>query len=148
MRVDPMNPCDGCALTSGACANQEPYNHLRARICARAGIPFYCHDTKLADWRSPVEFKVAILKHQPIPICQGWTREVRQLVAAGHFKKPEVREVLKQVGTMALLALEKFVNTDRDVDPYGKANAEDDLEVALSVLFADNPVEETREWRA
>jgi hypothetical protein len=143
-----MSPCNGCALTDGACANLEPKNQLTARICVRAGIPFYCHDTALADWRDPVSFKVAILKRQPVPICQGWTREVRRLAALGYFKEPEgggLRVLQKQLGEMAIRALNKFVDTDEESDPYGKAHAREDLEEAIAILFEPTECERTKE---
>jgi hypothetical protein len=131
-------PCGGCALSAGACANLEPYNQLRARIAVRAGLPFYCHATPLASWKDPIAFKVAILRHERIPICQGWVREVRALASTGYYTTP-ARQLQKDLGATALRAIETFVNTDEAVDPYGKANAREDLDTAISILFADDP---------
>jgi hypothetical protein len=132
-------PCNGCALTDGACANQEPHNQLRAKICVRAGLPFYCHDTRIADWRDAIAFKVAILSRRPIPICRGWAREVARLAATGYFTR--ARALKRRLGEAALSALERFISTDEGADPYEKANAREDMETAISILFAPEETE-------
>lgn len=136
-----MTPCEGCALTDGACANKEPKNQLTARICVRAGIPFYCHTTDVADWHDDIGFKIAILKRQRVPICQGWAREVRVLAKTGYFTR--ARALKRKVGETAIRALNRFVDTDEKLDPYGKANARDDVEQALALLFEPEPPPET-----
>lgn len=122
--------CDGCALTSGACANREPNNALTALICVRAGIPFYCHDGQ--PWDDAIAMKVKILRHQRVPVCQGWRRDVKALAVTGWFRT--VRQLKHQVGDAALRALETFIRSSNSGDEYGRANALADLETYMSLL--------------
>ena len=130
-------PCSGCAFTPGTPAHEEPHNALRAEVSTLAGLPFYCHDTDIADWRDDAAFKAAILTHQPIPVCAGWVRAVRELAERGYFRKrPEIVRLRRQLGAMAMRAINEFC--DRDADEYTKMRAKEDLETALGILTADD----------
>lgn len=70
-------PCSGCALTPGAAANIEIENHLTARRCVWGAIPFWCHDKINRQKPMNAAEKLAEVRTNHAPICQGWRREVR-----------------------------------------------------------------------
>lgn len=124
-------PCEGCALSEGAAANQEPDNHLRAMIAVLTPVPFYCHATM--DWQDAVTFFMprGLLKSLgQLRVCEGWRREVAALAETGYFK--ENAGTTKLIGGLTLKALNNFLR--EDASPSMKEQARVELDAYLRLL--------------
>ncbi|HEV7674353.1 MAG TPA: hypothetical protein VGQ12_07475 [Candidatus Angelobacter sp.] len=115
-----MNPCDTCAFRNGAEANSEPYNRLRALVCAVSGIPFYCHHG--FDWQTT---DISLINRRFVPVggeltcrmhaCAGWKREVARFKANGQIPSdPAVRSVQRQFGEYALCLIKAAIDAPED----------------------------------
>lgn len=123
--------CEGCAFKSGAAANREPNNFLKAQLCALGALPFYCHDGQ--DWRDPESHSVATrreIRGRGIRICFGWKTAVGKLAREGHFREGRI---LKQCFAVAgLEALHGFLHAGDDAE--FKAESLDRLKKILTSL--------------
>lgn len=100
--------CDGCAFKPGGEANKEPYNSLRAHVCALGPIPFYCHHD--VDWRAQHGWSASQVREQcrVAGVCGGWTAEVQRLHARGFYNN--FRVIRQAVAKQCLMAIELFTN--------------------------------------
>lgn len=97
--------CGSCAYREASITRHEPYNALRALICALGGIPFYCHQG--FDWRTA---KGRFPAGAPRKVCEGWKREV-----ALKAKDPEWRKTLwfrRAIAELTVGAVEQFVSEE------------------------------------
>lgn len=132
-------PCDTCAFRKDAEAYTEPYNRLRALVCAVSGIPFYCHHG--FDWRTTDLVQV---NRRFVPVggeltgrvqaCAGWKREVARLKASGQISpKPDVRKVQRIFGEYALHLIKAAI--DAPEDSAEKAAHWKELRGVMEILF-------------
>jgi hypothetical protein len=103
------SPCEGCALSPGAAANKEMYNHLKSMICLLGPLPFMCHNGQ--DWQDPASHRLAPREvfRQGWRICERWRREVAKLTATGYY---ENARVTKPFATAALRELDNSLSED------------------------------------
>lgn len=73
--------CAGCAFTPGTDAHDSPLTLPKAEMCARARVPFLCHE-------SPEDARTT---------CAGYREAVAQLRADGYFERQTAddREALR-----------------------------------------------------
>lgn len=102
--------CEGCAFKPGADANKEPYNSIRAQVCALGPIPFYCHHD--VDWKAQHGWNAAQLREscRVAGVCGGWTAEVRRLHGRGFYG--EFRAIRQAVAKQCLFAIELFTSSE------------------------------------
>lgn len=108
------NPCDECAFSKQG-AGLEPYNALRAKVCALGPLPFGCHHG--LDWQSSKLWTFTEQREnlRRSGMCEGWRREVRELNAKGWFKTPY--QVIRQaIAKQALQLIEIFVREENPVE--------------------------------
>jgi hypothetical protein len=128
--------CASCAFTTGAEANLEPHNFIRAQLCLLGAIPFYCHhgaDGTLRDVGSVTraEQRVAVQTGFMV-ICQGWRREVNSLARSGYYaRSAKSKRVYAELG---LGALQIFTTTE---DGERKEWAAETLEDILLALYKE-----------
>ncbi len=129
-------PCEGCAFSEGAAANQEPYNALRAQVCALGGIPFYCHHDM--DWLGSGKRTFTREEARQLKMCGGWQREVNRLAKSGYFKRAS-HFIMRGLAMAALDSIEIFVSTtDRDDKEHERKVI--DRALARLVNLRDKPV--------
>lgn len=125
--------CEGCAFTAGAQANLEPYNSLKAIICALGFLPFYCHHTR--DGRDitdrPKTMSRAEMKQQQLVICAGWAAKTKRLRTAGHYVGRI--KTLQYVAAYAVEQLDAMLDYKTN-DEEGRAQAKINLWTALELL--------------
>lgn len=130
MRLDPNTPCDTCALGT-ICrsgddrgAADEVRNRLRAEICARAGIPFFCHHSRSGpqyDWRAGGLGPLSLPPGER-RLCAGWKARVkevypRDLVCSTPEDTAVLRRYQRGLGNEALDAVDRFID---EKDPARK----------------------------
>ena len=91
------SPCSECAFSKTGAA-LEPYNAIRAEVCALGPLPFGCHHG--LNWNgskmwTPDEQRANLRKSG---MCEGWKARVRLLNSKGFFGKytPIRRAIAKQ----------------------------------------------------
>jgi hypothetical protein len=127
--------CSGCAFTSGAAANREPTNFIRAHLALLGGRPFYCHDN--IDWQNfhcqtgtPSEIRKFVRDHK-MTICKGWQRETSALAKAG-FYKDEFTSMLRDIAGYGFQSLELIASSE---DQEAKDEAHRGLQWAFRELI-------------
>jgi len=134
-----MSACDTCAFRQGCeTHDSEPYNRLKAMICAKAGIPFFCHHG--FEWQDTQIFEINRRfvtiggSGTPQHVCAGWKRQVAKFKEDGWFPRdPEQRRVQLQVGRAALTLMRRFV--EALAGSKEKDEAYIDLKICVVMLF-------------
>jgi hypothetical protein len=134
-----VTQCDTCAFTKGCeTHDKEPDNRLKSLICARAGIPFFCHHG--FDWQTAEVFQInrrfVVMggQGQPSHICQGWKRAVQKLNSIGWYSSdPQIRKIQIEVGRAALVHLRRFIDSPDGSEE--KNQAHQDLHFCCVMLF-------------
>jgi hypothetical protein len=100
--------CGSCAFRDGSVTRHEPYNAIRAQICALGGVPFYCH----RDMDGPVgdEFRGRLPPGIPYTVCEGWKSEVRRRAKLSWWR--ESLRMRRTIARIALLHFEGFIDSD------------------------------------
>lgn len=131
------SPCQECAFKPGAAAYLEPYNQLRARVCAQAGLPFFCH--RKVPWRAQRSWSAADRRAnaRAAGICEGWVARVRELNAAGHYSR--YRLLRRAVARELLDTLELWLPRQR---PPKKIALEFTHGFSSLVISSDSPAPE------
>lgn len=113
--------CEGCALTEGAAANNEPWNNLTAMLAVLGPFPFYCHDT--FDWQNTDGRNQArtFIRENGFVLCSGWMEQVRELAETGYYKENPIITKCKAISARG--ALELFLATD-DQEEKDESSAE------------------------
>ena len=101
--------CDSCALGNKGGACLEPYNSLRAQICALGGIPFACHTG--FDWQKGETAFLEIPSNQR-KMCAGWQAKIREYKAAGRFD--EYAPIRRAIAQTALASIEEMIRCGRE----------------------------------
>ncbi len=135
--------CHGCALRTGAAANEEPHNRLRGIFAALGGYPFACHDSLgwggddvgypkgavnalailhsqrkiIAAGADPelIEKQVAEVRRN-LRMCGGWRAAVARLKAAGWFAGSGVTSYRRYMAKRAAGDLEHLKIDSPDAD--------------------------------
>lgn len=99
--------CNECAFSKNG-AGKEPYNSLRATVCALGAIPFGCHHG--TNWENsntwtPEQIKAALREHG---MCQGWKARVQELNGKGWYG--EYREIRRIIAAQLLKLIDAFVS--------------------------------------
>lgn len=130
MSDNQVSQCEGCALKTGAAANCEPANNIKAQLCVLGAIPFYCHE-KL-DWQNPEAHKAkrADVKVLGVGICQGWKREVAELAKTGYYK--DRGDCKQDMAAIGIANLAKFIESKRGSQE--KKDASEVLEFIIKEL--------------
>lgn len=142
--LDPNSPCSTCAFGKSGGAADEVQNRLRGQVCARAGIPFFCHHTRSGpeyDWTGDPLGPMSI----PIEerrICAGWkvaTAELAKrpggLLAIDGLDPDDaatLRLYQKWLGNEALKHLDEFLSAK---DPHAKRIAHAKMDDAMRAVF-------------
>lgn len=101
------SPCQQCAFSKQG-AGKEPYNSLRARVCALGPVPFFCHHG--LDWKDQKNWVGPILTQncRQSGICEGWRAEVRRLAAKGWYG--EFRIIKQLIAKHCLKLIDVFAD--------------------------------------
>lgn len=103
--------CASCAFRRGSPTRYEPYNAIRAKICALGGVPFYCHDG--FDGPPGDEYRGQFPPGAPRRVCCGWKAEV-----AANAKQPwwrDSRSMRQTVARIALIYVDDAINSDGEL---------------------------------
>src|SRR6266403_525908 len=101
--------CDECAFKPGAVANKEPYNSLRAEVCALSGRPFFCHHS--VDWKNQHSWNNEREKCRTAGSCAGWRGRIQELQKKGWFTDKSKAATRRWVGEYILAQIEEFIST-------------------------------------
>jgi hypothetical protein len=111
-----MDPCQGCALTDGAYANREVHNRLKAEVCVRAGVPFWCNhrDGKPTEDFDGMTRRLHrhLVQTEQLRICEGWRRKTAALARTGWFRGRA--PLLHAVGEAAIQTLHAMLGETGD----------------------------------
>lgn len=100
--------CDTCAF-GNAGAGTEPYNQIRAEVCAAGAVPFWCH--RNFDWKAGTPPPGAQLK-----ICRGWQARVAQLNRQGRYADRERRGIRYWIAHNTLIWIEVLATAVKQAD--------------------------------
>lgn len=103
---DRFERCETCAFRPGTEANGSVLTRLKARLCAEAGEPFYCHEPIEDLTREGMIFSAAYVTLQEageLQLCGGYVRLVDSLQRAGFYERDEEWRRRTRRGLLSLI---------------------------------------------
>jgi hypothetical protein len=101
--------CAGCAYRAGNQTRKEPWNVIRAQVCAEGAVPFYCHEG-LANWQME-DGHGLYTKEQlgQMKLCAGWKAAVLK-----RSRNPAWRAERKTKHALAVFCMGALVTWQRE----------------------------------
>lgn len=100
--------CQSCAFRADSITRREPYNALRAKVCALGAVPFYCHQG--LDGPPGEQYRDQFPPGAPRRVCQGWKQETASLAKQSWWR--ESLRVRRWIARIALVHIDLAIGRE------------------------------------